>query len=240
MTFLNIQIITIIYICVIICGIIAYKRYNNLKLEMFSDDKSIVLKNPCNDKLSDIEYLEHMIPHHMVAIDVSYMLQNSSNNSVIQDILRKLIWTQEYEVVMMNAVLQQLLPSIQLDTPTIARSRRIISRRYISTVANFTDPNKLNYVNAICDPNFFNVESHRHHIRTMGLDEIMYIKHMIPHHQVAVDMSKRLLKYTKNPFMMELAYRIIRSQEREITFLDDMLQDKSWLTINNSSMLTTR
>ena len=27
--------------------------------------------NPCTDKLSDLEYLEHMIPPHLVAIDMS-------------------------------------------------------------------------------------------------------------------------------------------------------------------------
>ena len=26
--------------------------------------------NPCIDKLTDIEYLEHMIPHHQVAVDI--------------------------------------------------------------------------------------------------------------------------------------------------------------------------
>ena len=30
----------------------------------------------------------------------------------------------------------------------------------------------------------------------------MYLKHMIPHHQVAVDMSKKLLNNTKNDFMI--------------------------------------
>ena len=34
--------------------------------------------NPCTDKLTDIEYLEHMIPHHQVAIDISELL-NISN-----------------------------------------------------------------------------------------------------------------------------------------------------------------
>ena len=36
--------------------------------------------NPCNDKLTDIEYLEHMIPHHQVAIDMSELLEEKSNN----------------------------------------------------------------------------------------------------------------------------------------------------------------
>ena len=31
----------------------------------------------------------------------------------------------------------------------------------------------------------------------MKLDDKMYLEHMIPHHQVAVDMSKKLLKNTK-------------------------------------------
>ena len=32
------------------------------------------MTNPCTDKLTDIEYLEHMIPHHQVAIDMSHLL----------------------------------------------------------------------------------------------------------------------------------------------------------------------
>ena len=47
---------------------------------------------------------------------------------------------------------------------------------------------------------------------------------MIPHHQVAVDMSKRLLEHTKSDFMIYLAYRIIRNQEAEIKLLDDLKQ----------------
>ena len=46
---------------------------------------------------------------------------------------------------------------------------------------------------------------------------------MIPHHQVAVDMSKKLLKNTTNDFMINLAYRIIRSQQEEIILLNDLL-----------------
>ena len=31
--------------------------------------------NPCTDKLTDNEYLKHMIPHHQVAVDMSKLLQ---------------------------------------------------------------------------------------------------------------------------------------------------------------------
>ena len=30
--------------------------------------------NPCTDKLTDLEYIIHMIPHHQVAIDMSNLL----------------------------------------------------------------------------------------------------------------------------------------------------------------------
>ena len=66
------------------------------------------------------------------------------------------------------------------------------------------------------------------HIKHMKLDDDMYIKHMIPHHQVAVDMSKVLLKNTKNDFMIYLANRIIRSQQEELILLNDMLGKKRY------------
>ena len=55
----------------------------------------------------------------------------------------------------------------------------------------------------------------------MVIDEA-YIDHMIPHHQVAVDMSKRLLEHTRSDFMTHLTYRMIRSQEAEIKLLYDL------------------
>ena len=55
---------------------------------------------------------------------------------------------------------------------------------------------------------------------------------MIPHHQVAIDMSKKLLKNTKNDFMIYLAYRIIRSQSSEIILLQDLLDKNNYFNLN--------
>ena len=49
------------------------------------------------------------------------------------------------------------------------------------------------------------------------------------HHQVAVDMSKVLLKNTSNDFMIYLAYRIIRSQQNEIILLDNLLKKSTYV-----------
>ena len=170
----------------------------------------------CRGYLSDKEYLEHMIPHHQVAVDISIMLQKKTKNPVMQEILRKLIWTQNYEIHMMKHMLSTM-------TNTSNKKMNTMKNNYISTVSDFIKPNTLGFTDTYCDPHFFDPEEHMKHLSHMELNDKMYIEHMIPHHQVAVDMSKKLLKHTKNNFMIHLAYRIIRSQQEEIVMLDNYL-----------------
>ena len=176
---------------------------------------------PCSNKLTDLEYLEHMIPHHQVAVDISILLQKKTNSPTMQNILRKLIWTQNYEIEMMKNMIKYI--------PNDMSNHSKMNRYYYSTVSDFTKPNKLGLSNTYCDPHFFNPEEHMKHLQHMELNEKMYIEHMIPHHQVAVDMSKKLLKNTKNDFMIYLAYRIIRSQQEEIILLNDLLEENNKL-----------
>ena len=173
------------------------------------------MKNICNGNLTDKEYLEHMIPHHQVAVDISIMLQKKSKSVKMQDILRKLIWIQNYEITMMKDMLNTLPDNISAD---------INNTTYIKTVSDFIEPNKLGLTNTYCDPHFFDPEKHMKHMKHMKLDDTVYIEHMIPHHQVAVDMSKMLIKNTKSDIMLFLAYRIIKSQQDEIIMLNDYLK----------------
>ena len=62
--------------------------------------------NPCTDTLTDIEYLEHMIPHHQVAIDMSKRLLLHTNHSYLLDFCRKLIIDQQGEIYYMNNLLK--------------------------------------------------------------------------------------------------------------------------------------
>jgi len=177
---------------------------------------------PCDKKISNLDYLKHMIPHHQVAVDISLMLQKKSRNPVMQNILRKIIWTQNYEIDLMKEML------IKLPEKDMSDDSLSMSRYYSETVGDFIYPNKIGLTNTYCDPHFFNPKMHKKHLKHMKLDDIMYIKHMIPHHQVAVDMSKKLLKHTKNDFMIHLAYRIINSQQEEIILLNDLLKDNNY------------
>jgi len=48
---------------------------------------------------------------------------------------------------------------------------------------------------------------------------------MIMHHQMAVDMSKIILKYTDNEKITKLAQDIIEAQEKEIKFMEEILEN---------------
>ncbi len=202
----------IIIIFVISCLIVVLTRL--VRKENFKDNKD-AKSDPCSNDLSDVDYLLHMIPHHQVAVDISVLLQKKSKNPVMQNILRILIWTQEYEINLMKHMLKTLSTKVSTNDN--------MNRNYIKTIANFVKPNKVGISNTYCDPHFFDPEEHMKHIKKMKLTDAMYIHHMIPHHQVAVDMSKKLLKNTKNDFMIYLAYRIIRSQQAEVIILTDLL-----------------
>ena len=65
---------------------------------------------------------------------------------------------------------------------------------YINSVADNIIPNKVGISKTYCDPDFFNPKEHMKNIKHMRLSDKMYIQHMIPHHQVAIDMSKILIK----------------------------------------------
>ena len=177
--------------------------------------------DPCANKLTDRQYLEHMIPHHQVAVDISILRQKKSKSPVMQEIFRKLIWTQNYEISMMREMLESLPEN------DMSKSGNM-DTNYISTVSDLIKPNKIGLTQTYCDPHFFDPEAHLEHLKHMKLDDRMYIEHMIPHHQVAVDMSKKLLKHTQNDFMIYLAYRIIRSQQEEIILLTDLLKNKNY------------
>jgi uncharacterized protein (DUF305 family) len=172
--------------------------------------------NPCDQYLSDKDYLLHMIPHHQVAVDVSIEMQQKSNNPVMQEILRELIWNQTREIMMMKDLLNNLPDNISSD-------QLEMNKNYRNTILDFTksasDPT------AECNPEFFDPQLHKKYMSHMKLDEKMYLEHMIPHHQVAVDMSKTLLKHTNNDFMIQFAYRIIRSQQEEINYMNQLLQN---------------
>jgi uncharacterized protein (DUF305 family) len=52
-----------------------------------------------------------------------------------------------------------------------------------------------------------------------------FVAMMVPHHQGAVDMAKAELKYGRNEQLRRLAQRIVATQQREITVMQNAVRD---------------
>jgi uncharacterized protein (DUF305 family) len=188
----------------IILGGIFFHQNNELKI--------------CNKQLTESEYINHMITHHEVAVHMSEIHLHNTKNPIILDILRNLIRLQKYEI---NLLKDSNIISNKNDEMINENIEPENSYRY--TVGDFTKPNTPYLSNTFCDPDFFKI-SHNKNLHNMT--DAMYIQHMIPHHQVAVDMSKMILKTTNNNFIIDFAYKIIRNQQYEILLLDSLSKSK--------------
>ena len=150
-----------------------------------------------------------------MAIDISIQHIKNTKSDIIMKVLRELIWTQKYEIVMMMEELSHKTENV---------SEITINQAFIPTLSSSIYPNVIGITDAYCDPAFFNSNMQKHHNQhNMIKTDEQYIRHMIPHHQVAVDMCKILLKHTKSDFLIYLSYRMIRGQESEIILLNDIL-----------------
>jgi uncharacterized protein (DUF305 family) len=184
--------------------------------------------NICNKELTDDEYINHMIDHHEVAVDMSKKHLHNTRNPIILDILRNVIRLQYYEINLMkdskiiNNANDKFNDEMSNDTIKMDNSYRY-------TEGDVTKPNVPNLSNTFCDPSFFDT-SHKKNLHSMT--DAMYIQHMIPHHQVAVDMSKKILKTTSNDFIIDLAYKIIHNQQLEITKLYYLSKSKNMFESN--------
>ena len=63
------------------------------------------------------------------------------------------------------------------------------------------------------------------HMEHMEITDRSYLEHMIPHHQVAIDMSKRLLLHTNHSYLMEFCRKLIIYQQGEIFFMNNLLKN---------------
>ena len=174
--------------------------------------------NPCTDVLTDLEYLEHMIPHHKVAIDMSNLLIPKSKNPLIQHLCRDIIRKQSYEIWEMSILKNKLSESINSDNISIKEN--------ILTKLDIYYPKESKSKDGSCNPLFFKPNDHSKHMEHMKITDKSYLEHMIPHHQVAVDMSHRLLLHTKHPYLIEFCRKLIYDQQGEIYYMNNLLKNK--------------
>lgn len=216
---LKIIIICLLIIVILICSFHGLYKTDNENNNDNNNNDTNNRNYPCNEILTDDEYLEHMITHHEVAVDMSKTHLQHTTNPLIIDILIDVIRVQTFQIHLMEESQTEL--NIKSNKNTNIRSS---PNAYRYTQGDFTKPNIQHISDTYCDPSFFDA-SHSKNLHKMT--DIMYIEHMIPHHQVAIDMSKRILESTNNNFIIDLAYKIIYSQQLEIFKLSELLKSKN-------------
>ena len=103
-------------IIILVCLIFLVFSLYILKRESFKLNKV----DPCNDFLSNKDYLVHMIPHHQVAIDMCNLMIPISESKTMQNIYRKIIFNQNIEITLMENVLKNI-PKISNEYNTLYR-----------------------------------------------------------------------------------------------------------------------
>tara|TARA_B110001469_G_scaffold99963_1_gene97122 strand:+ start:517 stop:1101 length:585 start_codon:yes stop_codon:yes gene_type:complete len=174
--------------------------------------------NPCTDTLTDIEYLEHMIPHHQVAIDMSNMLIPHTKNPIMHHLCRDIIRKQGYEIWEMNMMNKNISDTMFGDEQGIIDDIPTKLERFVPILSKAPEGE--------CNPLFFKPNDHMKHMEHMELTDKSYLEHMIPHHQVAIDMSYRLLLHTNHSYLMDFCRKLIIDQQGEIYTMNNILKNK--------------
>jgi len=172
--------------------------------------------------INDKEFLETMIAHHQAAINMSEIISKSSNNDVVLTIARNIILNQNKEIFLMKALYIENKYSINT----------------LNTVNKpLKNPFKTNYPivfeNLKCDESHFNFNHHANH----NMTDTDYVRHMISHHNTALELSNLIIISTKNSQILALAQIIILDQSKEIFelyFLEKSLNNHWMKSIINN------
>ena len=133
---------------------------------------SIEGSNPCTDKLTDIEYLEHMIPHHQVAIDMSNMLIPHTQNPIMLHLCRDIIRKQSYEIWEMNMMKSNISDTISSNSPWHVDQIPTKLEIHAPIMSKSKDGN--------CNPLFFKPNDHSAHMEGMEITDKSYLElHLI-------------------------------------------------------------
>ena len=173
--------------------------------------------NPCTDILTDTQYLEHMIPHHQVAIDMSNLLIIKSSNPTMIHMCRDITRKQSYEIWEMTMMKHNLSDTMFSDEKWSVEDVRTKLDKYNPIMSKAKE--------GPCNPLFFKPNDHSAHMSTMDITDTSYLEHMIPHHQVAIDMSKRLLLHTNHSYLLDFCRKLIIDQQGEIYTMNNLLKN---------------
>jgi uncharacterized protein (DUF305 family) len=160
--------------------------------------KCAILKNKL---INDKDFLETMIVHHQAAIIMSEKINKSSTNDTILAFARNIIFNQTKEIYFMKTLYIEIKSSINEKKTQNKPLRNTFKSEYPNIFQDLK-----------CDESHFNFNQHHNH----NMSDFQYVKHMISHHNTALELSKLIIVSTKNPQILALAQIINLDQAKEI------------------------
>lgn len=150
---------------------------------------------------ASIDFLKGMIPHHESAVEMSRSYLNyGGTNYELKDLAEDIIEDQTDEIEEM----QELIQEIEASGKTDKTKEEGYLKAYNQMMSN---------------------HQHMNHAASSYQDvEQAFAEGMLIHHQMAVDMAKAILDYTDHEDVRELAQDIIKTQEKEINEMEQILK----------------
>jgi len=168
---------------------------------------------------AEVRFMEGMIDHHQMALDMAGDCLNKTTNEALRTLCRNVIDAQTPEIEMLRGWLQEWygiqyapVPMSQLmDLMGAGMSGGMGHGDHTTNPA--TDMPLMMGMMAGFD-------------RLQGLDyDLAWLEAMIDHHDDAVHMSQRILRYAEHQELRALALQIIGDQTAEIKLMETMLAD---------------
>jgi len=181
-------------------------------------NKNVNIKKDCIKYHGDKNFLEHMINHHRVAIDMSQIVMKTTKSPQIMFLARNIEYLQKYDIWIMKQY-------VKYNAPNVSGTHSYKKHKKLNPIPSFSCyyPEMSSDKYAKCMKMMFSPLSKKQ-ISEMKISDLYFLKHMIPHHQLAVGMSKEILQNSNNPFMLEFANQIIKAQQYEIWYMKTLIK----------------
>lgn len=214
---INIWIIGVTIFAVIIAAwAVAFNSKNSKNasaenLSLYMKDQETIMEQMMKDMLDipvteneAVDFLEGMIPHHesAVAMAQSY-IKHGGEQKTLKPLAKDIIIVQTEEIKQMQSLIKKLNSS-----------------------KNHSKNKSSSYMKEYRQMFHQSHSGHTSSAKASSIDEA-FAEGMIEHHQMAVDMSELVLKYTKQKDVTRLAKNIIKTQQTEIRQMNGVLKGKN-------------
>ncbi len=144
---------------------------------------------------TDQAFLQGMVPHHMMAIDMAEMAQQKATKPEIKQLASSIVKSQGGEIEEMNTIYGKLFAGEELKPDEMAHEKLGLTPEEAGMAMTDKEMQEL--------------------MSAKPFDR-MFIDMMIPHHQGAIRMAREVLASGKEPEIRSLAENIVTAQSEEI------------------------